>query len=74
MFFVRKLVDCMDFSDIDCEFNDNPGQKAYPAVVLVRVIVLCMIYGIHSSRKLETIIRENIIFMYRGCVIIILLC
>ena len=51
MFFVRKLVDCMDFSDIDCEFNDNPGQKAYPAVVLVWVIVLCMIYGIHSSRK-----------------------
>ena len=63
-FFVRKLVDCMDFSDVDCEFKDNPGQKAYPAAVLVRVIVLGMIYGIHSSRKLETIIRENIIFMY----------
>ncbi len=63
----------MDFRDIDCEFNDNL-VKRLPAVVLVRVIVLCMIYSIHSSLKLETIIRENIIFMYRGCVIIILLC
>ena len=63
-FFIRKLVDCMDFSDIDGEFKDNAGQKASPAAVLVRVIVLGMIYGVHSSRKLETIIRENIIFMY----------
>jgi len=63
-FFIEKLVNCTDFSDIDFEFKDTPGQKAYPAAVLVRIIVLGMIYGIHSSRKLERIVRENIVFMY----------
>ena len=63
-FFIRKLVDCMDFSDIDGEFKDNAGQKAYPAAMLVRIIILGTIYSIHSSRKLERIVRENIVFMY----------
>jgi len=43
---------------------DTPKQKAYPVVVLVRISVLGMIYGIHTSRKLERIVRENIVFMY----------
>ena len=46
------------------EYVDTPGQKAYSAAVLVRITVLGMIYGIHSSRKLERIVRENIVFMY----------
>ncbi|MBR0471771.1 MAG: hypothetical protein IJI98_03615 [Methanosphaera sp.] len=29
-FFVEKLVNCADFSDIDFEYMDTPGQKAYP--------------------------------------------
>ena len=63
-FFVEKLVNCADFSDIDFEYMDTPGQKAYPAALLIRIIVLGMIYGIHTSRKLERIVRENIVFMY----------
>jgi transposase len=54
----------VDFSEIDFQYVDTPGQKAYPAAMLVRIIILGTIYSIHSSRKLERIVRENIVFMY----------
>ena len=54
----------MDFSDDEFKYKDNPGQKAYPTAVLIRIIILGMIYGIHSSRKLERVVRENVVFMY----------
>jgi len=63
-FFIEKLVNCVDFSEIDFQYADTPGQKAYPAAMLVRIIILGTIYSIHSSRKLERIVRENIVFMY----------
>ena len=63
-FFIEKLVDCVDFSDIDFQYKDTPGQKAYPAAMLVRIILMGTIYSIHSSRKLESMVRENIVFMY----------
>ena len=63
-FFIEKIVNCVDFSEIDFQYVDTPGQKAYPAAMLVRIIILGTIYSIHSSRKLERIVRENIVFMY----------
>ena len=63
-FFIEKLVNCVDFSEIDFQYVDTPGQKAYPAAMLVRIIILGTIYSIRSSRKLERIVRENIVFMY----------
>ena len=63
-FFIKKLVNCVDFSEIDFQYVDTPGQKAYPAAMLVLIIILGTIYSIHSSRKLERIVRENIVFMY----------
>lgn len=63
-FFIEKIVNCVDFSDIDFQYVDTPGQKAYPAAMLVRIIIMGTIYSIHSSRKLERIVRENIVFMY----------
>ena len=32
--------------------------------MLVRIIIMDLIYSIHSSHKLELIVRENIVFMY----------
>ena len=63
-FFIDKLVNCVDFSEIDFQYVDTPGQKAYPAAMLVRIIIMGTIYSIHSSRKLERVVRENIVFMY----------
>lgn len=49
--------------EIDFQYVDTPDQKAYPAVMLVRIIILGTFYSIHSSRKLERVVRENV-FMY----------
>ena len=37
-FFIRRLVDCVDFSDIDSEYKNTPGQKAYPAALMLRLL------------------------------------
>lgn len=63
-FLIEKLVDCVDFTDIDSKYRNTPRQKAYPAAMLVRIILMGTIYSIHSSRKLERVLHENIIFMY----------
>ena len=42
-FFIEKLVNCVDFSEIDFQYVDTPGQKAYPAAMLVRIIIFGMI-------------------------------
>lgn len=39
-FFIEKFVDCVDFREIDFQYVDTPSQKAYPAAMLVRVIIL----------------------------------
>ena len=57
-------MNCVDYSEIEFQYVDTPGQKAYPAAMLVRIIILGTIYSIHSSPKLERIVRENIVFMY----------
>ena len=59
-FFIAKLVDCVDFSDVDSKYRNIPGQKAYSAAMLVRIILMGTIYFIHSSRKLERLLHENI--------------
>lgn len=54
----------MDFSEIGFQYVDTPCQKAYSTAMLVRIIILGTIYSIHSSRKLERVVRENVVFMY----------
>ena len=63
-FFIERFVDCVDFRDVDSKHRNTPGQKTYPAAMLVRIILMGTIYSIHSSRKLERLLRENIVFMY----------
>ena len=44
VFFIEKLVNCVDFSEIDFQYVDTPGQKAYPAAMLIRIIILGTIF------------------------------
>ena len=46
-FFIRKLVDCMDFNDIDFKYENTPGQKAYPAVI---IYAYCIRYTLFYSK------------------------
>jgi len=54
----------VDFNEIDFQYVNTHSQKAYPAAMFVRIIILGTICSIHSSRKLKRIVRKNIMFIY----------
>ena len=37
-FFIKRLVECVDFSDINSKYENTPGQKAYPAALMLRLL------------------------------------
>ena len=43
--------------------NDENGRPAYDPAILLKIIILVYSKGITSSRKIEALCRENIIFM-----------
>ncbi|GMR16390.1 MAG: hypothetical protein BMS9Abin31_0723 [Gammaproteobacteria bacterium] len=43
--------------------NDENGRPAYDPAILLKIIILAYSKGITSSRKIEALCRENIIFM-----------
>ena len=43
--------------------NDKNGAPAYDPAILLKIIILAYSKGITSSRKIEALCRENIIFM-----------
>lgn len=62
-YIVELVVDNMDFSDIEKEY-EGPGHPAYPPNIPIKIIIMGMIDGIRSSRKLHKNIRENVVYMY----------
>jgi len=63
-FFVRKLVDCYDFSEIHGKFVGNAGGKAYSRKMLLRLVILAIIEGYKSSRAIEKQSIMNIPYMW----------
>ncbi len=43
--------------------NDENGRPAYDPAILLKIVILAYSKGITSSRKIEALCRENIIFM-----------
>ena len=52
-FFVKEVVDCYDFSEINGKFIGNAGRKAYSRRMLLRVLILVTIEGYMSFRAIE---------------------
>jgi len=46
-----------------CYDNDENGRPAYDPAILLKIIILAYSKGITSSRKIDALCRENIIFM-----------
>jgi len=62
--FVKKLVDCHDFTDINKKFIGNAGGKAYSRRMLLRLLILATIEGYKSSRNIEKQSRLNTPYMW----------
>jgi len=54
----------LDLSIFDSKFkNADTGRPAYDPAILLKVVLLAYSRGITSSRKIEALCRENVIFM-----------
>jgi transposase len=62
--FIKDIVDQLDFSEIHEKFIGTPGSKAYSRKMLLRIVLLAYVYGVSSSRGIEKLINENVIFMW----------
>lgn len=54
----------IDISTAEKKFKSQPGNSAYPRRMLLRLLVQATIDGIWSSRKIDKLAHENVIYMY----------
>jgi len=68
-FAIHTLVEKrLDMSVFECKYrNDETGRAAYDPKVLLKVVLLAYSRGLVSSRKIEQVCRENVVFMALAC-------
>jgi transposase len=62
---LNRLIDeSIDLSVFDARYrNDEGGAPAYDPAVLLKIVLLAYSRGITSSRQIERLCRENVLFM-----------
>ena len=62
---LNYLVDNeLDLGIFDSKFNnDETGRPAYDPAILLKIVLLAYSRGVTSSRKIEALCRENVVFM-----------
>lgn len=61
---VVAVVDNVDVSDIEKKYMSQPGNSAYPRRMLLRLLVQAAIDSVWSSRNVDKLAHENVIYMY----------
>lgn len=66
---VAYLIDEeFDLSDFDARYdNDKAGRPAYDPAIMLKIVLVAYSRGITSSRGIERLCRENVIFMALSC-------
>lgn len=62
-FAVNDVVEKLDINSIKSTYSDN-GSSAYNPRMLIKTIFYAYSQGIRSSRKIEKMINENLVFRY----------
>ena len=61
---VVTVVNNIDVSNIEKKYRYQPGNPAYPRQMLLRLFVQAAVDGVWSSRKIDKLAHENVIYMY----------
>lgn len=61
---VAAVVACIDVSGVEKRYRSGPGNPAYPRRMLLRLLVQAAIDGVWSSREIDKLAHENVIYMY----------
>lgn len=62
-FVINEIVDKLNISCVEKTYSDQ-GASAYDPRMLIKVIFYSYIKGIRSSRKIEDMSQENIVYRY----------
>ena len=62
-FVINEIIDKLNISCVENTYSDN-GASAYDPRMLIKVIFYSYAKGIRSSRKIEDLAHENIVFRY----------
>jgi transposase len=61
---IVSIIAAIDVNKIEQKFKSQPGNPAYPRRMLLRLLVQAAVDGIWSSRKIDKLAHENVIYMY----------
>ena len=61
---VVAVVSSLKIWSIEKKYRCQPGHPAYPRRLLLRLMVQAAIDGMFSSRKIDRLAQENVIYMY----------
>jgi len=61
---VVAVVNSLNIWNVEKKYRYQPGHPAYPRRMLLRLMVQAAIDGMFSSRKIDRLARENVIYMY----------
>lgn len=62
-FVINEIIDKLNISCVEDTYSDN-GASAYDPRMLVKIIFYSYANGIRSSRKIEDMSQENIVYRY----------
>lgn len=62
-FLVDEIIHKMDLSEFEKK-HEGAGHPAYHPKIILKLLILGMIEGIRSSRKIAKNARENVVYMY----------
>jgi transposase len=63
-YLVIAIVNSIDVSELEKKYRFKPGNPAYPRRMLLRLLVQAAIDGVWSSRKIDNLAHENMVYMY----------
>jgi transposase len=63
-YLVIAIVNSIDVSELEKRYRFKPGNPAYPRRMLLRLLVQAAIDGVWSSRKIDNLAHENMVYMY----------
>ncbi len=61
---IIEIISKIDISEVEKKLKLQAGNPAYPRRMLLRILVQASIDGIWSSRKIDKLVHENVIYMY----------
>ncbi|MGC1122118.1 MAG: transposase, partial [Candidatus Methanofastidiosia archaeon] len=60
---VSDIIDHLDMTSIITSY-DHRGAPAYHPRMMMKVLTYALLIGIRSSRKIEALLRDSLVFMY----------